>query len=148
MPVVTIAQSASAAAVTVPRKKWPWGHLDQHAATAAFQSHVGGLDLTGLPITLVQMKEFRDGQIPGGATYPVNACYQAIVQGTLSVDRVINVGDLAPATVTLHDYPSLGVASAFGLQPGHAYVPLSKYYMECDLSYANVETVFENSDFV
>ena len=35
-----------------------------------------------------------------------------------------------------------------GLQSGHAYVPLSKYYLECDLSYANVETVFENSDSV
>jgi hypothetical protein len=148
LPVVTIAPGATEAAVTTPRKNWPWGHLDPHAAGAALQSHVGGLDLSVLPITLVQMKEFRDGQIPPNAPYPLNACYQAIVQGRLTVDKVLNLGELPAATVTLHDYPSLQLAQALGLQSGQPLVPLSKYYMECDLHYDNVKTVFQNSDAV
>jgi hypothetical protein len=114
---------------------WPWGDLLAASPPALqFLLHGSG-GLNPATFKTVQLKQFRDGEILG------DACYQAIVEGTFTVQNVGAIGGLPPATVTFHDYPDLTVGASLGIPAGVPLQPLLQYSVDCDFEFTAAQTL-------
>jgi hypothetical protein len=90
-------------------------------------------------LSTVHLKQFRD-------VWPdTDACYQALVQAQYNVIPVGPVAPIAKPDIVIEEYDSFAVASELGLSPNQALRPVSQYTMNCNLSFGNAVTIFENN---
>lgn len=107
-----------------PDRAWKWSadlRLELATKKAAKQQHFAdlkvaralALELLGnqAPACLYTMKQFRD------VTDPDRACYQALVRVPRVLAEVFDVREIEETLVVrIHDYPSLNIVEALGIQ--------------------------------
>lgn len=113
---------------------WPWGVFNPREIDPALLPFLR--DRTHF--STIQLKQIRD------AEHPELACYQALIQAEVGIDRIEPPRTLPAAQISIPCYDSLRIEEELGLK-GEPLQPLWQYTLNCDLSYGKVRNLFVNT---
>jgi Acetoacetate decarboxylase (ADC) len=139
-PVVKIESAGTGdKAIGADARHWPYGEFDVDLMNLAHRPLGRSLVFDPLIFGCVQMKQFRDPM------FPLNACYQAILQSYTFIEATGDLKPLPEARITLTDYPSLQLAARLGIPANTPQTPISQYHMECSFAFGEVVTLYANN---
>jgi hypothetical protein len=120
----------------VPNVVWPWSHFGPGAEAFVYPG-LGAVFsdlLSALPMSTVQLKQFRD--ISGDSS----ACYQAIQTADFTVSNLQAGATLPQMDITIPAYASLKIASTLGIPVSNTgmVTSINQVQSQVDMTFSNV----------
>jgi len=126
-----------------PKTVWPYGPLDRLYSptegllpvTEAIYNLL--LQSAGIGVRNYSLKQFRDAKDTG------KAAYQSIVESELVLEGFDSVGQFVNTNIKLHEYASIRLIEAFGLQlAGNFLKPIYQIRYKGDFSFNILDSLF------